>query len=87
MQKILTTKMFSKGQVVIPEQIRKALFLDSGTQFIVLAEGDVVVLKTISPPSVSEFNLIIKNAREQAKAVGMDHEDIVNAIKESRQSR
>jgi AbrB family looped-hinge helix DNA binding protein len=86
MQTISTTKMSSKGQVVIPEQIRKELSLESGTQFIVMGEGDVVVLKTISPPSVREFNSVIQRAREQAKEAGMEPEDIVEAIKESRQS-
>jgi len=47
-----TTKMSSKGQIVIPEEIRKQLKLKSGTQFMVLGQRDVVILKTLSPPSV-----------------------------------
>ena len=42
-----TTKMSSKGQVVIPEAIRNALGLEAGSEFVVVAEGDVVILKTI----------------------------------------
>ena len=87
MQTLATTKMSSKGQVVIPEEIRKSLALESGTQFIVLGEDGVVVLKTISPPSVKEFDSVIRRARAQAKAAGMLPEDIAKAIKQSRQSK
>ena len=87
MQAVATTKMSSRGQVVIPEQIRKSLSLETGTQFIVLGEGDVVVLKTISPPSVREFDSVIGRAREQAKAAGMVPEDIDEAIRQSRQAK
>lgn len=87
MQTVATTKMSSKGQVVIPEEIRKSLSLESGTQFIVLGEDDVVVLKTISPPSVKEFNSVIRRARAQAKAAGMVPEDVTKAIKQSRQPK
>ncbi len=37
--------MSSKGQIVIPEEIRNALHLKTGTKFVVIGEGDVVVLK------------------------------------------
>ena len=87
MQTVSTTKMSSKGQVVIPEKIRKSLSLESGTQFIVLGEDDVIVLKTILPPSVSEFDSVVNRAREQAKAAGMVPEDITAAIRQSRQAK
>ena len=54
-----TTRMSSKGQVVIPEDIRKKLKLKAGSQFVVLGEDDVVILKAISPPSIGEFNGLI----------------------------
>jgi AbrB family looped-hinge helix DNA binding protein len=87
MQAIATTKMSSKGQVVIPEQIRKSLSLENGTQFIVLGEGDVVVLKMISPPSVREFDAVVGRARRQARTAGMVPEDIAEAVRESRRTK
>jgi AbrB family looped-hinge helix DNA binding protein len=47
MANLATTKMSSKGQVVIPENIRKQLNLKAGAQFIVVGEKDVVILKSI----------------------------------------
>lgn len=87
MQTLATTRMSSKGQVVIPEEIRRSLSLESGTQFLVLGEGDVVVLKTISPPSAKEFDSVIRRARAQARAGGMVPADVAAVVKQSRQAR
>lgn len=76
-----TTKMSSKGQVVIPEEIRKKLGLLPGTQFVVVGSRDVVILKTISPPSMSEFDGLIREARNQAERAGMKRSDISKAVK------
>ena len=80
MNTVATTKMSSKGQIVIPEEIRKKLNLVSGSRFVVMGEEDVVIMKTISPPSMDEFNTLIKKARTQAKAAGMTKADIAEAI-------
>lgn len=80
MANIATTKMSSKGQVVIPEEIRKRLNLKKGSQFVVVSEQDVVILKAISPPSFDEFDALIADARKKAKEVGMKRSDIEAAI-------
>jgi AbrB family looped-hinge helix DNA binding protein len=87
MNTVATTKMSSKGQIVIPEEIRNALNLKAGTKFVVVGEGDVVVLKTISPPSSSEFKEMILKAREVAYEAGMTPEDIEKAIIEERSEK
>ena len=45
MSKIATTKMSSKGQIVIPEDVRNRLGLKSGDRFMVIGDDGVVVLK------------------------------------------
>ena len=40
---VSTTKMSSKGQVVIPEQIRTQLDLEAGSRFVVVGDKDVVI--------------------------------------------
>ena len=84
MTEIATTRLSTKGQVVIPESIRERLHLETGTQFVVVAEGDVVVLKAISTPSMSEFAPIIAEARKQAADAGLTAEDIDSAVISSR---
>lgn len=80
MARVSTTKMSSKGQVVIPENIRKQLNLKAGAQFVVLGEKDIVILKNISPPSMDEFNDLIAQARKKAKKAGLKKSDIKDAI-------
>ena len=80
MAELATTKMSSKGQVVIPEDIRKRLGHEAGSQFIVVAGKDAVILKTISPPSMAEFDELIRKARRQARKASVTQSDIDKAI-------
>ena len=84
MPNLATTKMSSKGQVVIPEGIRKRLGLKAGAQFVVVGDKDVVILKAISPPSMDDFDTLISEARRQAKKAGMKQSDITNALTRAR---
>jgi AbrB family looped-hinge helix DNA binding protein len=80
MAELATIKMSSKGQVVIPEDIRKRLGLEAGSQFIVVAGKDAVILKTISPPSMAEFDELIRKARRQVRKASVTQSDIDKAI-------
>ena len=84
MANVSTTKMSSKGQVVIPENIRKQLNLKVGSQFIVVGDKDVVILKNISPPSLDEFGDIIADVRKKARQAGIKKSDISKAIEKVR---
>lgn len=79
-----TTKLSSKGQVVIPEEIRDQLGLKTGAQFIVLGEKDVVILKSISPPKIEEFDKLIDEVRKEAKVAGLKKKDIADAVRKIR---
>jgi AbrB family looped-hinge helix DNA binding protein len=72
--------MSSKGQIVIPEDIRKEMGLRTGTQFLVVGGGDVVILKEITPPSMADFDDLVAEARRQARKAGMKRSDIKSAI-------
>jgi len=80
MPNVATTRMSSKGQVVIPEDIRKQLRLKAGSHFVVLGKDDVVILKAISPPAMEEFDSLITAARKQAKQTEMKQSDVATAI-------
>ena len=84
MSEVATTRMSSKGQVVIPEAIRKRLGLEPGVEFVVLGEGDTVVLKPISVPSMREFDEVIARARRAARRAGLKQSDIATAIESVR---
>ena len=84
MASIATTRLSSKGQVVIPEDVRKALHLESGAQFVVMGDGDVVILKRIDAPTRHEFRALASRARGQARRAGMKRADIRKAVRNVR---
>ncbi len=87
MSKVATTKMSSKGQVVIPEEIRDRLGLKAGIQFVVIGEKDVVILKALSAPSMRDFESLVSEARSQARKTGMKKSDIAKATSKVRKRR
>ena len=83
----LTTKMSSRGQVVIPEPIRTQLGLEPGAEFVVVAKDDVLVLKQLSAPSWEQFESLVGEARRQARAAGLSPRHINQSIAKVRRSR
>lgn len=75
-----TTRLSSKGQVVIPEDIRRDLGLTEGDQFIVIGQGDAVILKAITPPKIDEFTNLLGQARSLAKRAGVKRSELQSAI-------
>lgn len=82
-----TTTLSSKGQVVIPEEIRARLGLKPGAQFVVLGDRDVVILKVLQQPDKREFALLVQQARLAAKQSGMRRGDVARAVASSRRAR
>lgn len=75
-----TTKLSSKGQVVIPEDVRNDLGLHEGDQFVVIGQGDTVILKIITPPKIEEFQELLSQARTEAKKARVKKADLKSAI-------
>ncbi len=84
MSELATTQLSSKGQVVIPEAIRKKLRLKPGSKFIVVGKKGTVILKEITLPSMDEFEELLLDAKKQAKKVGLTPTAIKRAIKKTR---
>lgn len=80
MHGVATTRMSSKGQVVIPEEVRSGLGLKEGAQFVVVGERDMVILKVISAPAMDEFDALRAKARAQARRLRLKPSDIGAAI-------
>lgn len=82
-----TTRLSSKGQVVIPEEIRERLGLKEGAQFVVVGERDVVILKCIAAPAKQEFDALVRRARLAARRGGMKPVDVRRAVTKVRSAR
>ena len=82
MEKVITevTSVSSKGQVVLPKTVREALSLYAGSKLIVFTDGENILLKPITTPSLDEFESLMEKSQKWAKEVGMTENDIDDAI-------
>ena len=87
MSSAATTTLSSKGQVVIPEEIRLQLGLEPGAQFVVIADRDVVIFKVLAPPTLKEFATLVGRARQVAKQTGLTRSAIAKSIKKVPRAR
>lgn len=71
MTKVMTTKMSSKGQVVLPEALRQMYGWESGTAFTVLVYKGSIIMQPLKTPTdeeiAAEFEDAFAQARQQAK--------------------
>ena len=85
MQPILeTTRLSSKGQVVLPLAIRRKLHLSNGEKFAVMGERDTVILKKIAAPPLSEIRRLLQESRQYARQVRLKPSDVRRAIQRVR---
>ena len=78
------TAVSSKGQIVLPKQIRDRLNIVPGMKMFVLSDNENIILKPIQEPDISEFQDLMDAAASWADEVGMNENDIQDAIKSVR---
>ncbi|MBE3115948.1 AbrB/MazE/SpoVT family DNA-binding domain-containing protein [Candidatus Bathyarchaeota archaeon] len=76
-----TTKVSSKGQVVIPINVRKAAGLRKGEKLLAIAIDDIVVLKKIVDKTFEET---MKPIWARVRQMGLTEEDVNTLIDEAR---
>jgi AbrB family looped-hinge helix DNA binding protein len=79
-----TTKVSSKGQVVIPLNVRKAAGLKEGEKILAIAIDNTVVLKKIVDKSFQET---VKPIWKRVKQLGLTEEDVNALIEEAKTKR
>ena len=80
MKPVTTTRLSSKGQIVIPEALRRRLGLEPGSGFVVLGDGDTIVLQRVRAPTMRDFDTIVARARQAARRAAMRRSDVAAAI-------
>ncbi len=84
-KEIQITTTSPKGQVVIPQEIRKGLRIKSGTKFAVYGRGDTIIFKRVELPTVNDFEKLTVFGRAFAKKKGIKSErDVVARIHKGR---
>jgi len=76
-----TTKVSSKGQVVIPANVRKAARIKKGEKILAIAIDDTVILKKIMDKSFEET---LKPVWSRIRQMGLSEEDVAVLIEEAR---
>jgi AbrB family looped-hinge helix DNA binding protein len=78
-----TTKVSSKGQVVIPANVRRAASLKKGEKILAIAIDDMIVLKKIVDKSFEET---MKTVWAKVRQMGLSEEDINALVDEARKT-
>ena len=81
-------KVSSKGQVVIPAELRRMLDISEGDELYVFGMDDALVIKKIEKESLEkEFEEIVKPIRAKAKQMGITRKDLEKEIKTHRREK
>ncbi|MBI5753616.1 AbrB/MazE/SpoVT family DNA-binding domain-containing protein [Candidatus Peregrinibacteria bacterium] len=59
MNQIQVTSVSSKGQIVIPNNIRETMGISMGTKLIMLTDGENLLLKPIQTPNFEDFKKLV----------------------------
>lgn len=88
MSDVEITHMTSKGQVVIPMDIRGEVGAGEGTVFAVFGADDTIVLKKIQKPTkeqiIGGWEKMVKGNTKKAKALGIEESDVQGIIQKGR---
>ena len=82
------TKMSSRGQVVIPQDIRQEVKADEGTLFVVTGDKDTIILKKMEKPSkevlLKQIEKTAKEGRKILEDKGLTEKDVIQIALKSR---
>lgn len=81
---VTITKMSSKGQIVIPSEIRERMNLEEGNLLIVSDSNDSICLKKIELHKIKSWDEATKPFRAAAKKSGFTKEDLDKVILETK---
>lgn len=91
MVEMLTARMSSKGQVVIPEPFRSRYGWGANTSFTFMALDGSLIMQPVIVPKESDlrrrFGALIRKCRADAQKAGLTLADIEDAIAEVRAER
>ena len=76
-KEVQITTTSPKGQVVIPQEIREQMSIESGTKFAVYGRGDTIIFKRVELPTVKDFERLAKFGRAFATRKGIKETDVL----------
>jgi AbrB family looped-hinge helix DNA binding protein len=80
------TTMSKKGQIVIPQKIRKNLRIKPRTKFAVFAKNDMIIMKAFEVPNLEkEWSKIFSVAEK--KNLGISEKEVYDEVQSHRAQR
>ena len=81
------TSLSTRGQVVIPNDIREKMKLEPGTKMIIIQEGDNILLKPIKTPRMRQFDKIIAIGDKVRNELNLTESDVDQAVNNVRKRK
>ena len=82
------TKISKSGQVVIPVEIRDLLGIEPADRFLVISEGDDIVLRKLRKETrKKELIELLDSIQEEIEEQEITREDLEKAIQEVRKAK
>lgn len=78
------TKLSSKGQVVIPQEIRQKMQIKEGTPFMVSATSDAILLTKIDTANPKTWDEATKPFRKAVEELNFNEKDVERMVREVR---
>ena len=77
----------SKGQIVLPAEMRRKMSIHAGTKLAAYVLGDMIMLKLVNIPTESDFRKSLDKAARWAEEVGYQEENVNDIVKSYRNAR
>lgn len=77
----------SKGQVVLPAEVRRKMSISAGDKLASYVTDDMIVLKRIELPTFEQFRAQLDEAKSWAASVGYTEEDVNDIVKSVRKKK
>jgi len=78
----------SRGQIVIPKDVRQELGIDEGTGFFMYTiTNEGILLKKIDTPELSKQKKILEKLEEKSDATKIDKRNIKKSVKHYRKTK
>jgi len=85
---IETTKMSSRGQIVVPQDIRNEINAKEGSVFAIFGTDSTIILKKLETPTkddvIKDLKKISKEFKKRAERLGIKESDIPNLVHKMR---
>lgn len=85
---VAITTVSSRGQIVVPADLRQELNLSDGTKLLIYSKGGVLIVKKISENTIKkDFEEIVAPVRQKAKNANLKKQSVGKALSEYRSEK